>query len=71
MTPPLQTLPLKLGLEDSRRLLAELDNQELPWELRSMGADLIFEVWIDGSPSAHSLDLNNPSGWCMRTHVPI
>lgn len=67
----MQTLPLKLSLEDSKRLLHELIDQELPWELRSMGADLTFEVRIDGTPSAHLLDLSSPAGWCMRTHIPI
>lgn len=67
----IQTLPLKLSLDDSKQLLAELNKCEYPWELRAMGDNLIFEVWIDGSPSAHSLDLSSPTGWCMRTHVAI
>lgn len=66
------SLPLKLNLYDSTRLLAELENCEHPWELRSAGDNLCFEVWIDGSPTAHVLDLADTDGsWCMRTHVTI
>ena len=67
----LQTMVLKLSLEDSKRLLRELADCEYPWELRGTSTDLTYEVWIDRSPSAHTLDLSNPAGWCMRTHVVI
>lgn len=67
----IQTMLLKLSLEDSKRLLAELDALEVPWELRATGELLRYEVWIDGSPSAHTLDLSSPAGWHMRTRVEI
>lgn len=66
----LNTMPLRLGLEDSRLLLAKLEAQELPWELLYQGEG-IFAVFIDGSETVHQLDLNSPGGWCMRTHIEI
>lgn len=68
----LNTLAVKLSLEDSRCLLAELEKQELPWGLLYLGSGL-FEVEIDGFSTVHILDigLDDPDGWCMRTHIVI